>query len=143
VWTDIQKAEKADAARAAVVSQHLAAITGLEHQAAVYLANSTDRRRKGWAAEVERTQARLATERAALAAVEQSAPTGLPAVLGHGVVMLQLAALVLFQTVAVLCVRVLRDSFSAPGRASVTVEGRMGPMTRACHQLSHIIEPIR
>jgi hypothetical protein len=93
----------------------------------VYLANSTDRRRSGWAREIEATQTRLATERAALATAEQSAPTGLPAVLGHGVVILQACGLLLFQLTAVLCVRAIRDQSSAPGRVLVTVEQSANP----------------
>jgi hypothetical protein len=129
VWQSIQATERAEAARVAVVAQHRAAIEGLEEQRRTYLANSTDRRRSGWASAIEATQTRLATERADLAKAEREGQAGLPALLGHGVVVLQALALVLFQGTAVLCIRYLRDSFTTSGPGSVVVEGGMGPTT--------------
>jgi hypothetical protein len=125
VWRSLQEEHKLDAARVAVVAQHQAAIQELQRQATVYLSNTQDRKRSGWAQEVERTQARLQAERAALAHAETVTTGGLPTIVGHSVIVLDALALCLFQIVAILCVRALRDTATNSAPVPITVVPRM------------------
>jgi hypothetical protein len=84
---------------------HREAVKGLEDQRRIYLTNSTDRTRGGWSKAIVETNTRLDEERAKLATVEAKSTEALPAFMGHGIVLLELLALMLFQAVAVLVVR--------------------------------------